>query len=276
MKQFTIFTFAFSILLFSVTSNAQTASPAKVTYIRTSSEIQNPKSLTDTITFNGLVSGTTITNQYQNKGVVFTGYAGSGNPVTYDYTGSYGSVLISDNWYNPLRANFVDTASGIFYHLAQYIAFDNPINTEVDYINVDVYDSANVLIYHYLSTSPEHVVINLASPSAAYMVLDDASGTAYVVDNIVVDFGPTSQVGINEAQKNSFTVFPNPSNGTITIANETNIDEIKIENIIGQTIYTTKPNQKNVSLQLDEAGLFFVKVTSGNKTTSQKLVITEF
>ncbi len=275
MKQFTIFTFAFSILLFSVTSNAQTASPDKVTYIRTSSEIQNPKSLTDTITFNGLVSGTTITNQYQNKGVVFTGYAGSGNPVTYDYTGSYGSVLISDNWYNPLRVNFVDTGSGTFYHLARNIEFNNPITTEVDYISVHVYDSANVLLYHYLSTSPEHVVINLATSSAAYMVLDDSSGTAYVVDNILVDFGPTSQAGINEVQKTSFIVFPNPSNGNIAIRNENNIDEIKIENILGQTIYTTKPNQKNVSLQLAEPGLFFVKLTSGNKTKSQRVVITK-
>ena len=214
MKAITIFTF--TIITGCLTSNAQT-SPLVATSFNDISESTKIFSFSDTITFTPFSNGTIITNQYLNKGLVFAGYNGSTDPVIEDYSLiglPYGKVLRSDNWYNALRINFVDTLNGSQYILAKKIEFDNVLdsalvhNKEVDYMSIDVYDSMDILIYHYLSSSHEHVVLNFGTPSAAYIVIDDSAGTAFVIDNILIDnFNSTS---IDEPSLFSNLFFPNP------------------------------------------------------------------
>ena len=138
------------------------------------------------IDFEGFPSGTPITDQYLSYGVFFSGYpAGNPPPVTWDYgPGSYGSVLISYDWFSAMRVEFVDPLNPTFYLPVSHIEFDNPINPEVDYIVVEVFDASGQLLYSYTSTSPERVVIDLGAPVAAYMILDDSASTAYVIDNL--------------------------------------------------------------------------------------------
>ena len=141
------------------------------------------------IDFEGFPSGTPITDQYLSYGVLFSGYpAGNPPPVTWDYgPGSYGSVLISYDWFSAMRVEFVDPLNPTFYLPVSHIEFDNPINPEVDYIVVEVFDASGQLLYSYTSTSPERVVIDLGAPVAAYMILDDSASTAYVIDNLETD-----------------------------------------------------------------------------------------
>jgi len=182
----------------------------------------------DTITFNNLSDGTIVTDQYQINGVIFSGYKGSTPPVVYDYSPkySYGKILHSDDWFNPLRINFVDPINVSEYHPAKRIEFDNVVdsiisqNLEVDYISIDVYDSMNVLIYHYLSSSPEHVVLNFDNPRAAYITIDDSANTSFALDNILVDFG-TSTI-VNEILTDNLNIFPNPFNEHLNFLYESN------------------------------------------------------
>jgi len=138
------------------------------------------------IDFEGCPSGTQITDQYLSYGVLFSGYpAGDPPPVTWDYgPGSYGSVLISYDWFSAMKVEFVDPLNPGLYLPASHIEFDNPIDSEVDYIVVEVFDSNGQLLYSYTSTSPERVIIDLGAPVAAYMILDDSANTAYVIDNL--------------------------------------------------------------------------------------------
>ena len=245
-------------------SNAQT-SPSAISGVSVI-EASKLSALGDTLTFAPYAQGTIMNTQYLNKGVVFSGFNGSTDPTIWDYgTGSYGRVLISDNWFNPLRINFVDSSNSSQYRLAQRIEFDNPIAvTEVDFISVDVYDSMNTVIYHYLSASPEHVVINLATPSAAYLTLDDSAGTAYVVDNIQVDFGNTTS--INEMAANNFSVYPNPFSDQLTFAETGNSEsEIILYDILSKEIlkqfftnkFTVQTNQLG-------KGIYFYEIRSRN------------
>lgn len=72
----------------------------------------------------------------------------------------------------------------------------------------------------------------------------------------------------------SINIFPNPTNSTFNITSEQNIDEIKITNLLGHTIYQVKPNQKNASLHIDTDGIYFVTITSDKQTVTQKLTVT--
>ena len=138
------------------------------------------------IDFEGFPSGTPITDQYLSYGVLFSGYpAGDPPPVTWDYgPGSFGSVLISYDWFSAMKVEFVDPLNPGLYLPVSHIELDNPIDSEVDYLVVEVFDASGQLLYTYTSASPERVVIDLGADIAAYMILDDTASTAYVIDNL--------------------------------------------------------------------------------------------
>ncbi|MDM7917426.1 MAG: hypothetical protein ACE15D_14825 [Candidatus Eisenbacteria bacterium] len=138
----------------------------------------------ETVTFDEYGSGTPITDQYLPQGVVFSGYGADPPPQIYDYVGYIGRVLISYDWYSAMVIRFVEPSDPGTYRPVSEIAFDNPIDSEVDYIVARVYDANDNLIYEYTSSSPERVEIQLGSAEGAYMILDDDQNTAYVIDNL--------------------------------------------------------------------------------------------
>jgi hypothetical protein len=145
----------------------------------------------ETVTFDEYPQGTVITNQYVHLGVLFSGHAGSSDPEIFDYgPESHGRVLIN-NWWDPMKISFVNPTNPDEYCPVSEIEFDNPIDVEVDYIVIQVYNSAGTLIHEETSTSPERVVIDLGGAIGAYMVLDDAQDTAYVIDNLFFARGPS-------------------------------------------------------------------------------------
>lgn len=82
----------------------------------------------------------------------------------------------------------------------------------------------------------------------------------------------TQATGIEESiAQQGFSIFPNPSTGLVNIVSENTIDEITVTNLLGQTIYQAKANEKNVSLHIDKAGIYFVSIRSSNKMETQKL-----
>ena len=211
----------FIVISIPMLSIAQSSPPTTVNTIPSGPSVMT---ISDTMTFYGMPSYTTITNQYLYTGAFCSGYNGSFDPVTYDYgTTSYGSVMHSDNWFNALRINFVDPNNQNLYVPINHVEFDNPIAvTETDYMSVDIYDFNNALLLHYMSTSPEHVVINFSTCTAAYMVLDDSAGTAYVVDNIL--FSDCNLTGISSAENETgITVYPVPSKGELNISANFNV-----------------------------------------------------
>jgi hypothetical protein len=269
------------LVIFCLSTKAQTSPPSETSNDRLS-ETKIISSLSDTLTFTPFINETILETQYLNKGVVFSGFNGSTAPVVCDYgLGSYGKVLRSDNWYNPLRMNFVDSLNANQYQLASKIEFDNPVSDdgELDYMSIDVYDSMNVLIYHYLSTSPEHVVLNFATPSAAYITIDDSAYTAFILDNIVVEFGNITST--NKNISNDFRLYPNPfssqttlqtdnilRNATLTVVNCYGQEIKKMGNISGQTVTMFRDNLPS--------GLHFIHLTENNKILAvAKLVIVD-
>ncbi len=74
---------------------------------------------------------------------------------------------------------------------------------------------------------------------------------------------------------NEIIIYPNPSDGKVTIESMDVMDEIKITNESGQVVYRANPNETDFSLQLDKAGIYFVQVTTGNTTETKKIVLTK-
>lgn len=88
-------------------------------------------------------------------------------------------------------------------------------------------------------------------------------------------------LGINESSfLDTFQIYPNPASDKITlIFNENEISNRKIEivNSLGQTVYNTNAILKNgtmiISIENYPKGLYFIKLSEGNKIKTLKVII---
>jgi uncharacterized repeat protein (TIGR03803 family) len=84
---------------------------------------------------------------------------------------------------------------------------------------------------------------------------------------------PIPVTGIKTIINNGFSLFPNPSSGLVTIISPSIIDAIKVTDLLGRVVYISTPNQSRLSLNLNDAGMYFVTLTSGNQTATGKIII---
>lgn len=106
-------------------------------------------------------------------------------------------------------------------------------------------------------------------------------GQAIYIDNINI-VSPLN-TGIIDANKEStINIFPNPTNGKVSIAiNSTNLDNYNLDifNSIGQIIYTetihqeTKEFKKDLNLGLFGKGIYIIKLTNTMSSKSVKVIV---
>lgn len=82
-----------------------------------------------------------------------------------------------------------------------------------------------------------------------------------------------STLGINDVTDLKFQMYPNPANDRITISGIKGNAKAEVYSYTGQLVANQNFSETTV-LQLNlPSGIYFVKVTSDNKTTTQKLII---
>ena len=84
--------------------------------------------------------------------------------------------------------------------------------------------------------------------------------------------------GIKENRNNEFAVFPNPTNGMITITSKalTSVMNVAVYNVVGDMVHESKTTQTKTQLDLSylSNGVYFVKVSlAEGKQATYKLVI---
>jgi len=91
----------------------------------------------------------------------------------------------------------------------------------------------------------------------------------------LLEIGTVTGIDQISACSNNVFIYPNPSNGTLTISSEKNIDEIRVTNLLGQLTYTAQPKLTNYKINLNEDGLYFVTITSGDEIITRDVVISK-
>ena len=96
---------------------------------------------------------------------------------------------------------------------------------------------------------------------------------------IVDDFVVRGTLSTDEFTANAFSVYPNPSSSVFNIKmKQSNTFDFEVYNISGQLIMQTKsinPTGNSYALDLSEyaSGVYFLKLTSNNTSTTKKLVL---
>jgi len=164
--------------------------------------------------------------------------------------------------------------------------FQTIINTGGNNSNFNYYYDAGM---NGITGSGDDILINQASQeiettiagsgsSLVVRVLFDAedSQEEILFDDIIVE-AATVLSTVDTLLDNSFTVYPNPSNGDITIRNlNVALDKVTITDLNGRVVGTYEMNgaigSTDLSLNLN-TGIYFMQLTSKDASTTKKLII---
>jgi PKD repeat protein len=100
------------------------------------------------------------------------------------------------------------------------------------------------------------------------------SGYGEVEDYSIVITSPTTAIG--DVEKLPYSVYPNPAKDFVMVYTYDEIAlSIEVVNVVGQVLTQISPDSENTQIDLGnlEAGIYFVKVKTGGREFSQKIVV---
>lgn len=120
-------------------------------------------------------------------------------------------------------------------------------------------DSTPVSSYSFIDKNP------LTGINYYRLRQNDNNGTSTYSKIIAITCQSPSNLSIN--------IYPNPGNGQITITSCSILDEMTISNPAGQIIYHKQPREKNLSLRLNQTGVFFIQLITANQGITKKITV---
>ena len=139
------------------------------------------------------------------------------------------------------------------------------------------------IVYENLGNNEFEPVVTLGGEYIAACIIDDFNGDELpdiiiqgFVDNTNFYWNTSEILGTQDPfDKQSLTIYPNPSNGTFNIQlSHTEPSSIKIFNLNGQLVYQNNllSNKNELNLNLP-SGLYMVIMTNNNSSQTHKLII---
>lgn len=180
------------------------------------------------------------------------------------------------------------TVSGTYYDtLLNHQGCDSflTMNVVINKANVDVTVTDSICTaktvggtVQWLDCNNNYSVIAGAT-NKFYVAKVNGSYAAQITENNCVDTSKCLTVlhlGMNELDNTLFSVYPNPSNGQITIDlgdNPLNISQVEIVGVDGKSVQTYKELKiPTVSVKLSK-GVYFIHVTTAQKVATKKVMV---
>ncbi|MCH2214785.1 MAG: T9SS type A sorting domain-containing protein [Flavobacteriales bacterium] len=102
--------------------------------------------------------------------------------------------------------------------------------------------------------------------------VEDENSEAGQGQNIIVPH-EVSLVSVNEFQSQNFQVYPNPSDNLVHIQGKLEIDRLILLNGQGKQVLSTDGKTKKLDVSQLPAGCYFLRLISGQKMHSERLII---
>lgn len=213
---------------------------------------------------NGEISVNILGGEYVNEPIWNTGFVG--NNLSNLSVGIY-SFIVSDRYdcmlYDTIYVRQPDV-------LVSNITFVSPTITSNGSIDVQVQGGTFPYTFEW-NNGETTEDLNDLSPNFYELLVVDANG-CMTSENVILNLQEEEQntSSINEIVSNDFMVYPNPSNGSVTIKTEVNIDsDLFITNVNGQVVDVQKTFNNEVSVNNLYVGIYLVTVNNSTK----KLVV---
>jgi hypothetical protein len=97
---------------------------------------------------------------------------------------------------------------------------------------------------------------------------------AAVLTNTVLNTIQTA-TSVKELNISSFVVYPNPSNGLVTVSSTDMISKVVVMNILGEVVKSITADSKQITVDITDlkSNVYFLQITDAkNQTSIQKIV----
>ncbi|MFL2578808.1 MAG: choice-of-anchor I family protein [Parvicellaceae bacterium] len=205
----------------------------------------------------------------------------SGTVAIYELQDCISSTAVTDSSCNSyLWNNIVYSNSGVYSDtLSNSFGCDSIITLDLTIFNISAAIdtiSGNLVAsggVNYLWNTGETASSITPDTNGLYTVIvTDINGCTDTVSFNVTFISNTGIVGLN----NNFRLYPNPNNGQFVIECQEKIESIILYNIQGQIVRSfTRINSKQFTINesFNEKGIFFVNISTQNKSFIEKVVI---
>jgi hypothetical protein len=81
---------------------------------------------------------------------------------------------------------------------------------------------------------------------------------------------------VNVVKPSQFNVYPNPTNGVVTVELDNNVKyDVTVNNVLGQTVYTSSTTAMNTIIDLSsfEKGIYTIELKNSNTTYAEKVIV---
>ncbi len=145
------------------------------------------------------------------------------------------------------------------------------LNSNAYYAAVQLYSNGNQFDIRVLD---DETVAQPGDASAIFIPGDQSwqNGTAFAIRMLM---GSDWGVGINENTLTGVSVYPNPSEGVITVTNDKNTtNSIEVHDMLGKVVFTsTASTSTTIDLSGNGTGIYIVKVSNENGSLVERVVI---
>ena len=197
-----------------------------------------------------------------------------GGTTPYSFTWNNGTSNLCAGFYNVI----ITDTNGCINSNTAIVNEPNPllINISLDgnniiatsgFISYQWYDNNNILI-----NGATDSIFSPPGMSSYYVTVTDINGcsnSSYSIDYTISSIQNYSSL---------INIFPNPTNGKITVTSEYGIKTISIYNTIGNKLYSVnnklnKITQTKLDLSNFEKGVYFIKININNQIINQRIIL---
>lgn len=117
----------------------------------------------------------------------------------------------------------------------------------------------------------QFILLNIAMGGIAGAIDAGFTESSMVIDYVKVYQNTTAS--IDDVFASKFSVYPNPSTDIINIRTDETLDKTELYNTLGQLILNKDRNTKQLNIYSIKSGIYLLKIYSGNKTVTKKVII---
>lgn len=196
-----------------------------------------------------------------------------GETTLYDmYTGATaGNTFAGGSSYNGNDAIRITDGTNVLDQ------FGDPADVEAgDYSSWDHVDSYARRLDGSTPNGGTFVEANWFIPGGDYF---DNNGISSCVDMLAeIQFGSFNPLSITDFNTKSFSVFPNPTNtGSVNVVSSSSANNgtlnVAVFDVLGKQVINTLMTNETLDVSSLNTGVYIMKITQGNATSTKKLVI---
>ena len=198
----------------------------------------------------------------------------SGGTTPYYYNWSNGTSNLCAGFYNVITTD----VNGCINSNSVVVNEPNPLLINVSIVGNTILASSGFTSYQWydnynnLIIGATDSIFNPPSVASYYVSVTDINGclnSSYSIEYTISSI---------ENYSSSINIYPNPTNGNITVISEYDIESIKLYNTIGNELYVVNNKENKITetkldLSTFAKGVYFIKININNQIVNQRIIL---